>query len=132
MSGADLRVAQSLQCTHKCDVACFFYDASVVSAFEYAASIHVCAALGGPAITCRSGTSPADRSACLLPPRRISAPCRRCVACVLRMQCDPSGRAGAARAVLRSAASACAHRCLGHAREHRARPAGRGRALRGE
>ena len=41
MSGADMRAAQSLQCAHKCDVACFFYDASVVSAFEYAASIHV-------------------------------------------------------------------------------------------
>ena len=41
MSGADLRVAQSLQCAHKCDVACFFYDSSVVSGFAYAAAIHV-------------------------------------------------------------------------------------------
>jgi hypothetical protein len=38
--GADLGIVKSTRCAEECDVACFFYDSSVTSGFEYAQTMH--------------------------------------------------------------------------------------------
>ena len=64
--GADVGIVKSPRCADECDLACFFYDASVTSGFEYAVSMHTKMAQGphGVFVACKTDLGAVPQVGC--------------------------------------------------------------------